>query len=60
MQREACFSLGFAFWLQQQILNIPTINWIKTTTIIRTTKKAAAMATPGTSYPTVLEPELDM
>lgn len=53
IQHEACFSLGLAFLLQQQILSIPIISWTKTITINRTTKKAPAMAAGGIRDPTL-------
>ncbi len=52
MQKEACFSFGLAFLLQQQMLKIPIMSWMKTMTMIKTTKKAPAMAEEGNKDPT--------
>jgi hypothetical protein len=43
IQREACLSLGFAFLLQQQMLNKERISYINAIRIIKATKTAAAM-----------------
>lgn len=53
MQKDAYFSFGLAFLLQQHIFKIPIINYMNTININKTTKNAAAIAAEGINEPTL-------